>query len=192
MTDEVIAAAVAVHRHFGPGVLESIYVRCLEQALKVAGHVVEREKTVTISYMGATFEEKLRCDLLVDNCLVIEAKSVEPCDHQRFRMQLLSYMKLLDKPLGLVMNFGEERFGSRGIRRVILKNADDSDCRPHDCRTNEALHGCIFAGGDDNRNRPLHLRPLRQNLPREFLVFSPTPSATPQRFATISSTRPSA
>ena len=124
LTEEVIAAAIAVHKHFGPGVLESIYVRCLEQALKVAGHTVEREKTVSISYMGTTFEEKLRCDLLVDDCLIIEAKSIEPCDLQRFRMQLLSYMKLLDKPLGLVMNFGEERFGQRGIRRVILKNAD--------------------------------------------------------------------
>ena len=86
LTEEVIAAAIAVHRHFGPGVLESIYVKCLEQALKVAGHTVEREKTVTVSYMGTTFDEKLRCDLLADDCLVIEAKSVEPCDLQRFRM----------------------------------------------------------------------------------------------------------
>ena len=125
LTDEVISAAIAVYRHFGPGVLESIYVKCLEQALKVAGHKVEREKTVAISYMGATFKEILRCDLLVDDCLVIEAKSVEACDLQRFRMQLLSYMKLLDKPLGLVMNFGDEHFGSHGIRRVILKGADD-------------------------------------------------------------------
>ena len=109
----------------GFAIASSIYVRCLEQALKVAGHTVEREKTVTISYMGTTFDEKLRCDLLVDDCLVIEAKSVESCDLQRFRMQLLSYMKLMDKPLGLVMNFGEERFASRGIRRVILKNADE-------------------------------------------------------------------
>jgi GxxExxY protein len=123
LTEEVIAAAISVHKHFGPGVLESIYVKCLEQALKVAGHTVEREKAVTISYMGTTFEEKLRCDLLVDDCLVIEAKSVESCDLQRFRMQLLSYMKLLDKPLGLVMNFGEEHFATRGIKRVILKNA---------------------------------------------------------------------
>ena len=124
LTKEVIDAAIAVHKHFGPGVLESIYVKSLEQALKVAGHKVEREKTVAISYRGATFEEKLRCDLLVDDCLVIEAKSVEACDLQRFRMQLLSYLKLLDKPLGLVMNFGDEHFGSHGIRRVILKGAD--------------------------------------------------------------------
>lgn len=124
LTKEVIDAAIAVHKHFGPGVLESIYVKSLEQALKVAGHKVERENTVAISYMGATFEEKLRCDLLVDDCLVIEAKSVEACDLQRFRMQLLSYLKLLDKPLGLVMTFGDEHFGSHGIRRVILKGAD--------------------------------------------------------------------
>ncbi len=125
ITDEVIAAAIEVHRHFGPGVLESIYVKSLAQALRVAGHRVECEKTVTISYMGATFEEKLRCDILVDDCLIIEAKSVEPCDLRRYRMQLLSYMKLLDKPLGIVMNFGEEHFGSHGIRRVILKGAAD-------------------------------------------------------------------
>ena len=125
LTDEVIAAAIAVHRHFGPGVLESIYVRCLEQALKVAGHTVERLPPLSNIAMGTIFEEKLRCDLLVDDCLVIEAKSVESCDLQRFRMQLLSYMKLMDKPLGLVMNFGEEHFASRGIRRVILKNADE-------------------------------------------------------------------
>jgi len=124
LTKEVIDAAIAVHHHFGDGLLESIYVRALERALIVAGHKVEREKIVTISYMGATFDEKLRCDLLVDDCLVIEAKSVEACDLQRFRMQTLSYMKLLDVPLGLVMNFSDEHFARHGIARVILKGAD--------------------------------------------------------------------
>ena len=93
--------------------------------MKVSGHKVEREKVVAVSYMGATFDEKLRCDLLIDDCLVIEAKSVEACDLQRFRMQLLSYMKLLDMPLGLVMNFSDEHFARHGIARVILKGADE-------------------------------------------------------------------
>ena len=125
LTDEVIAAAIEVHKHFGDGLLESIYVRCLDRALRVAGHKVEHEKVVPITYLGETFEEKLRCDLLVDDCLIIEAKAVEACDLQRFRMQVLSYMKLLDKPLGLVLNFGDDHFGRRGISRVILKGADD-------------------------------------------------------------------
>ena len=107
LTKVVIDAAIAVHHHFGDGLPEPIYVKALEQALKVAGHKVEREKLVTISYMGATFDEKLRCDL------------------QKFRMQLLSYMKLLDMPLGLVMNFSDEHFARHGISRVILKGADD-------------------------------------------------------------------
>jgi len=124
----VIDAAIKVHQHFGDGLLESIYVKALEQALKVSGHKVEREKIVPISYMGATFDEKLRCDLLVDDCLVVEAKSVESCDLQRFRMQLLSYMKLLDMPLGLVMNFSDDHFARHGIARVILKGADDGAC----------------------------------------------------------------
>ena len=127
VTKAVIDAAIAVHHYFGDGLLESIYVRALEQALKVSGHKVEREKVVPVSYMGATFDERLRCDLLIDDCLVIEAKSVEACDLQRFRMQLLSYMKLLDVPLGLVMNFSDEHFARHGIARVILKGADDGE-----------------------------------------------------------------
>ena len=62
LTEEVIAAAIEVHKHFGDGLLESIYVRCLDRALRVAGHKVEHEKVVPITYLGETFEEKLRCE----------------------------------------------------------------------------------------------------------------------------------
>lgn len=120
----VVEAAIEVHRHYGEGLLESIYVKSLSQELLLAGHTVKEEVPCTISYNGRVWSEKIRCDLLVDDCLIVEAKSVEPCDLQRFRMQLLSYMKLLDKPLGLVINFGESTLGGRAIRRVILKGAD--------------------------------------------------------------------
>lgn len=120
----VVEAAIEVHRHYGEGLLESIYVKSLSQELLLAGHTVKEEVPCTISYKGRVWSEKIRCDLLVDDCLIVEAKSVEPCDLQRFRMQLLSYMKLLDKPLGLVINFGESTLGGRAIRRVILKGAD--------------------------------------------------------------------
>jgi len=125
LTDEVIAAAVKVRKHFGIGVLESIYVRCLEQELKLAGHKTSREKAVKIAYRGLQFDENLRYDLLVDDCLLIEAKACEKENMDVWRMQLLSYMKLMDKPLGLVINFGNEHFPSRGVKRVILKGADE-------------------------------------------------------------------
>ena len=123
----VVESAIEVHSHFGEGVLESIYVKALSRELELRGHQVTEEVPCRIDYKGRVFSETLRCDLLVDNCLIVEAKSVEPCDLQRYRMQLLSYMKLLDKPLGLVINFGESTLGGRAIRRVILKGADAPD-----------------------------------------------------------------
>ena len=123
----VIESALEVHKHFGEGVLESIYVKSLARELELRGHKVAEEVPCTIDYKGRIFTEKIRCDLLVDDCLIIETKSVEPCDLQRFRMQLLSYMKLLDKPLGLVINFGDSTLGGRSVKRVILKDADRPD-----------------------------------------------------------------
>lgn len=124
LSKEVVEAALKVREHFGPGLLESIYVKSLAQALRVAGHKVEQEKSVTIEYMGAKFDEKLRIDLLVDDCLIVEGKAVETCDLKRFRVQVLSYMKLMDIPLGLVINFSDDHFARHGIGRVILKDAD--------------------------------------------------------------------
>jgi GxxExxY protein len=123
LTKVVIAAAVAVHDHFGPGLLESIYVKCLERALRVQGHQTAREVAVPIEYMGLRFEENLRIDLLVDDCLIVEAKAVEKPDPMLFKMQTLTYMKLANLPLGLAINFGGTTLKGRNIWRVILKNA---------------------------------------------------------------------
>ena len=125
LTDKVIAASVKVQKHFGIGALESIYVRCLERELELSGHKTSREKAVKISYRGMQFDENLRYDLLVDDCLLIEAKACEKENMEVWRMQLLTYMKLMDKPLGLVVNFGNEHLPSRGVKRVILKGADE-------------------------------------------------------------------
>lgn len=127
LTEAVIAAAVAVQKHFGIGLLESIYVRCLERELQMAGHATSREKAIAITYRGIAFDENLRYDLLVDDCLLVEAKASEKENMEVWRMQLLSYMKLMDKPLGLVVNFGNEGFPRRGLRRVILKGADTDE-----------------------------------------------------------------
>ena len=125
LTDEVIAASVKVQKYFGIGALESIYVRCLERELELSGHKTSREKAVKITYRGMQFDENLRYDLLVDDCLLIEAKACEKENMDIWRMQLLTYMKLMDKPLGLVINFGNEHLPSRGVKRVILKGADE-------------------------------------------------------------------
>lgn len=123
----VVDAAVAVREHFGIGALESIYVRCLERELQLAGHKTSREGVVKIEYRGLEFDENLRYDLLVDDCLLIEAKACEKDNMDIWRMQLLTYMKLMDKPLGMVMNFGNCDFPRRGLKRVILKDADKID-----------------------------------------------------------------
>ena len=125
LTETVITSATKVQKHFGIGALESIYVRCLERELQLAGHKTSREKAIKISYRGLEVDENLRYDLLVDDCLLIEAKSCERENMDIWRMQLLTYMKLMDKPLGLVINFGNDHLPSRGLKRVILKGADE-------------------------------------------------------------------
>ena len=127
LTSEVIAAAIEVQKHFGIGLLENIYKHCLAQEMRVRGHKAETEVVVPITYKGFTFDEKLRLDCFVDRCLIVECKSLDEdkVDMVRHKAQLLSYMKLMDIPLGLVINFGDYRLGKRGIARVILKGADD-------------------------------------------------------------------
>ena len=128
LTEEVISAAIEVQKHFGVGVLENIYKLSLAQEMRVRGHQAETEVEVPITYKGFTFKEKLRVDCLIDRCLIVECKSLDEdkVDMIRHKAQLLSYMKLMDIPLGLVINFGDYRLGKRGIARVILKGADDS------------------------------------------------------------------
>ena len=126
LTGEVIEAAIEVQKHFGIGVLENIYKLSLAQEMRVRGHQAETEVEIPITYKGFTFREKLRLDCLVDRCLIVECKSLDEdkVDMIRHKSQLLSYMKLMNIPLGLVINFGDYRLGKRGVARVILKGAD--------------------------------------------------------------------
>ena len=123
---DVYLAALEVQKHFGVGLPESIYQKCLARELQLRGHMAETEVIVPIRYKGYEFAEKLRIDVLVDNCLVVEAKSLDEdkVNMSRHRAQCLSYMKLMDMPLGLVINFGDTRLGHSGISRVILKGAN--------------------------------------------------------------------
>ena len=114
----VIGAAIEVHRKMGPGLIESIYEKCLMRELSLQNIPAKNQMQVPIEYKGYTFEEPLRLDILVDDCLLLELKSVETV-HPIHKAQLLSYMKLLKIPIGLLLNFHEIRL-SDGISRMIL------------------------------------------------------------------------
>jgi len=118
----VIGAAIEVHRVMGPGLLESIYEKCLIRELELRGIAVRSQDVVQIRYKDITFAEELRFDLLVEDCLLIELKCTQDM-HNIYKAQLLSYMKLLDVPLGLLINFFEERV-AEGVSRMVLRDAN--------------------------------------------------------------------
>ena len=122
LSREVIGAAIEVHRIMGPGLLESIYQKCLLHELELRGIPAIKQQIVQIKYKELVFAEELRFDVLVDGCLLVELKAVQEM-HPIFKAQLLSYMKLLNLPLGLLMNFHEIRLVD-GISRMILRGAD--------------------------------------------------------------------
>ena len=131
LTQVAIDSAIEVQNHLGVGLLESVYQKCLMRELALRGHSVRTEVPVTVRYKGYEFTENLRIDLLVDDCLVVECKALEDGRENMVlhKAQTLSYLKLMDLPLGLVLNFGNPqlRHGRRGIARVILKGADSEE-----------------------------------------------------------------
>jgi GxxExxY protein len=118
----VIGAAIEVHRLKGPGLIESIYEKCLMRELSLQNLSAVNQRVVKIEYKGFTFEEPLRFDLLVEDCLLLELKAVQEV-LPIHKAQLLSYMKLLDIPIGLLINFHELKLVD-GISRMILPNAN--------------------------------------------------------------------
>jgi len=122
LSKAVIGAAIEVHKDKGPGLLESIYEWCMMVELELRSIEVMRQKTVEVHYKGHTKKDALRCDILIEECLLIEAKSTDKI-LPIHKAQLLSYMKLLDIPLGLIINFKESKL-TEGIQRLILQEAD--------------------------------------------------------------------
>jgi GxxExxY protein len=122
LTHEVIGAAIEVHRDKGPGLIESIYERCLMRELELRGIPAVNQKLVPIEYKGLVFEEPLRLDVLTDDCLLLELKAVEQI-LPIHKAKLLTYMKLMDIPVGLIINFNEMVL-KNGIFRMILPEAN--------------------------------------------------------------------
>lgn len=122
LSREIIGAAIEVHRVMGPGLIEGIYERCLMQELSLRNLAAVNQRLVRIEYKGLVFDEPLRFDVLVEECLLLELKSVQVV-LPIHKAQLLSYMKLLDVPVGLLINFHELRLVD-GIHRMILPGAN--------------------------------------------------------------------
>jgi GxxExxY protein len=117
IASQVVDAAFGVHKTLGPGLLESVYEVVLSHELRRRGLKAERQVPVQIKYDSLHFDEGFRADVLVEEKVILELKSVEKClpVHKK---QLLTYLRLADKRLGLLINFGEELIKD-GISRVV-------------------------------------------------------------------------
>ena len=121
LTEIVIGAAIEVHRNKGPGLIESIYEWAVKE-LDLRRLACASQKLVIIDYKGFKREEPLRFDVLVEGCLLVEAKALQNV-LPIHKAQLLSYMKLLDVPLGLLINFHEPKL-TNGVHRLMLPGAN--------------------------------------------------------------------
>ena len=117
LTEAIIGSAIEVHRTLGPGLLESVYQRCLGKELALRGIAYSEQIPLAVEYKGEQFEAAYRLDMLVHDTIVVELKAVETIlpVHEA---QLLSYLRLTGKKLGLLINFHVPVLKS-GIRRIV-------------------------------------------------------------------------
>jgi GxxExxY protein len=126
-TETVIGAAIEVHRHLGPGLLESTYEACLAYELTERGLKFERQKVLPVKYREILLDCGYRIDLLVEDLVIVELKAVERLEAIR-EAQLLSYLKLSGVPIGLLLNFNVIEL-RRGIRRLVNNLKENSSLR---------------------------------------------------------------
>ena len=112
----VVDAAIAIHRELGPGLLESVYEAILADELVRQGLKVERQVPIAIVFRGRHFDEGFRADLIVNDLVILELKSVESV-RDVHKKQLLTYLRTTGKKLGLLLNFGEATMVG-GISRI--------------------------------------------------------------------------
>ncbi|MEL1243585.1 GxxExxY protein [Flavobacterium sp. DGU11] len=124
LSNKIIGLAIEVHKNLGPGLLESAYCECLSYEIRKSGLYVESQKALPIIYKDIKLEHGYRLDLLVENKLVLELKTVE-CFTEVHFAQILTYLKLGNYPLGLLINFHTKTL-KEGIKRFINQNHIDS------------------------------------------------------------------
>jgi iron complex transport system substrate-binding protein len=117
ITGSIVDASVHIHRRFGPGLLESLYETVLASDLRQRGLRVARQRLITYSYDGIEIDDAFRADLLVEECVIVEVKSLEHVVPVHSK-QLLTYLRLTNLRVGLLLNFGAEVMKD-GIDRVV-------------------------------------------------------------------------
>jgi GxxExxY protein len=115
---QVNGAAIEVHKSLGPGLLESVYHKCLKHELELRKIKFKSELLIPIQYKGIEVDAELRCDFLIDDKLVVELKSVTEMK-PIFEAQILSYMNLLKIPIGLLINFNVTNIYKEGQKTYI-------------------------------------------------------------------------
>jgi iron complex transport system substrate-binding protein len=117
ITGAIVDAAMKIHMDLGPGLLESVYEMVLAKALSKRGFQVERQKAIRFEYDGILFEEGFRADLLIEGRVIVELKSVEKLAPVHSK-QLLTYLRLMQLPVGLLINFGAATL-KEGLHRIV-------------------------------------------------------------------------
>lgn len=117
VTEIIIDAAFHIHKDLGPGLLESVYEAILSRKLEERGIINRRQVSVSFEYEGVRYKEGFRIDLLVQDKVIVELKSVEMIAPVHLK-QLLTYLRLMNLEVGLLLNFGEALF-KNGIKRVV-------------------------------------------------------------------------
>ena len=123
----VVDTAYHLHKGLGPGLLESVYEALLAGKLEQRGLRVERQRVVAFEFEGVHFDEGLRLDLIVEGVLIVELKSVERMSPVHSK-QLLTYLRLLNLQVGLLINFGAPTF-KEGVRRIVNGTIDHTSSR---------------------------------------------------------------
>jgi GxxExxY protein len=115
---QVIGAAIEVHRHLGPGLLESVYQQCMEKELSIRGIGFQSQIKIPVDYKGLITKTPMRCDLFIENILPVELKTASEIIPLN-KAQLMTYMKLPEVPKGLMINFNSTNIFNEGQRTFV-------------------------------------------------------------------------
>jgi GxxExxY protein len=118
LTFKIIGVAIEVHKELGPGLLESVYEKCMIHLLKEEGFHILSQQKVPLNFKGFYLDCDLRFDILVEDCIIVEIKAID-CLQPIHAAQLLTYLRLLDKPKGILINFNCTNIYKEGQKTIV-------------------------------------------------------------------------